>query len=228
MAVQWDNILKQIRFAFARPLHPRGIAWVGVPLLLLVLSIVAGWHGANFWLFITIVFYVCFRDPARVPPAVDGIGVSPADGILTAVDRAPWPIEVEQAGETQRIIISPRFYDVHVLRAPVASALTYAQQFSGQWGSNIFDKSSAGLERTVAIFKLPNGQSIAIEVVGGAMADRVRLNARSGDVVTVGQAIAYAAFGGEVRLYVPESVTVISQIGQRMIAGETPLVALQS
>ena len=133
---------------------------------------------------------------------------------------------MEQAGEAQRIIISPRFYDVHVLRAPVASALTYAQQFSGQWGSNVFDKSSGGLERAVAIFKLSNGQSVVVEVVGGVMADRVRLSARSGDVVTVGQAIAYAAFGGEVRLYVPDDITIISQIGQRMIAGETPVVAL--
>jgi hypothetical protein len=46
-------------------------------------------------------------------------------------------------------------------------------------------------------------------------------------VVSVGQAVGYAAFGGEVRLYLPEDVEMIVRRGQRMTAGETPIAADQ-
>jgi len=76
------------------------------------------------------------------------------------------------------------------------------------------------------VLKLLDGREVVVEVVGGAAPDRLRINVRSGDVVTLAQPITYAAFGGEVRLYLPDNVTVIARPGQRMVAGETPVVAL--
>lgn len=221
------DILQQVQFAFARPIHPRGVIWVGVALLAAVLSVVMGWNGAPFWLAMTGLFYVCFRDPARVPPQVEGIGIAPADGILTKIDRAPWPVESEQDGDAQRITINPRFYDVHVLRAPVSGAITLAQQISGQWGSPVFDKTASGNERAVFGFKISDGRPIYVEIIGGGAPDRIRFTARTGDVVTLAQPMGYASFGSEVRVYVPENVTVIASVGQRMVAGETPVVALE-
>jgi phosphatidylserine decarboxylase len=226
MHINWNNILRQIRFAIARPLHPQGVIWVGVPLLLTVVALTAGWHSANFWLALTVIFYICFRDPPRVPPVAANLGVAPADGILTAVDRAPWPFESGQMGEAQRIVISPRFYDVHVLRAPAAGMLTFAQQFPGQWGSDVFEKSAAGNERAVFVLKLMDGRVLALEIIGGAAPERIKLSAHTGDVITLAQPLGYAAFGGEVRLYLPDGITILARPGQHMTAGETALAAL--
>jgi len=44
--------------------------------------------------------------------------------------------------------------------------------------------------------------------------------------LTLAQPIAYSAFGGEVRMYISGG-EIIAQLGQRMIAGETPIAALQ-
>ena len=225
MATDWDKIASQLKLALARPVHPRGVLWVGGAALLTLISVLAGWPGSAFLLGMTAVFYVCFRDPARIPPHADGIAVAPADGVLTKIDRAAWPSELAMEGEADRLIINPRFYDVHVLRAPVAAALTLAQHVVGQWGSNIFEKSAPGNERAVMAMKLGDGRTIAIELIGGGAAERMRLSARAGDVLSLAQPVAYTAFGGEVRLYF-SGAEIIAQVGQRMIAGETPVAAL--
>jgi len=220
------KIFEQIKMPFARPMHPRGALWVGAAALLTLVGILASWDTTGLLLFITFMLYVCFRDPLRVQPAADDIAIAPADGILTQIDRAPWPPEAEIDGEATRRIINPRFYDVHVLRAPAAAALTSAQHVMGQWGSDVFDKSDTGNERGVVMFKLADGRTLALEIIGGAIAERLRFSARAGDVVSLGQALGYAAFGGEVRLYLPPGTEVIAQIGQHMIAGETAVAAL--
>ena len=225
--VDWNKITAQLKLPLVRPVHPQGILWVGGGILLFIISVLAAWHISALLLGLTLLFYVCFRDPARVPPMADHIAVAPADGILTNIHHAPWPADMGMEGEAEILTINPRFYDVHALRAPVPAALTLAQHISGQWGSNVFDKTAVGNERVIAVLKLGDGRSIGIEIIGGAAPDRVKLNARGGDVLSLGQPIGYAAFGGEVRLYVSGGVEVIARVGQRMIAGETPIAALQ-
>ena len=225
MNIDWDNILRQIRFQLARPLHPRGVLWVGVPLVLTVISLLAGWHGANVWLVLTVIFYICFRDPPRVPPLTAQF-TAPADGMITKIDRAAWPHESGLVGEAQRVTINPRFYDVHVLRAPARGVLTLAQQISGQWGSPVFEKSAYGNESALFVLTLTDGRSLALEITSGALPDRIRLTAHSGDLVVLAQPIAYADFGGEVQLYVPTDITITALPGQRMTAGETVMITL--
>lgn len=226
MTTDWDKIIAQVKLPLARPVHPRGIIWVGGALLLALVGALSAWHITSFLLGITVLFYVCFRDPLRVPPHAENIAVAPADGILTAVDRAPWPLECSMDGEADRMIINSRFYDVHVLRAPVAAALTTAQHVAGQWGSNVFEKSAPGNERAVYVMKLSDGRNICIEIIGGGAAERIRLSARAGDVLSIAQPIGFAEFGGEVRIYFPAGSEIIAQRGQRMVAGETPVAAL--
>lgn len=225
--IQEDSkIFEQVKMPVARQIHARGVLWVGIAALLTAVSILASWDITGLLLFVTVTLYICFRDPERVMPVADGIATAPADGILTKIDRAHWPAESEQDGETTRLIINPRFYDAHVLRTPAVAVMTAAQHIMGQWGSNVFEKNEPGNERSVALFKLSDGRVIAMEIIGGGMAERIRISARPGDVLSLGQAIGYSAFGGEVRLYLPEGVEVIAQPGQRMIAGETAIAAL--
>ncbi|HRJ11900.1 MAG TPA: phosphatidylserine decarboxylase [Alphaproteobacteria bacterium] len=223
-----NRIFEQVKAPVLRPIHPRGVLWVGIAALLTAISILAGWDTTGLWLLITAGLYICFRDPVRVMPIANSIAAAPADGILTRVARAAWPAETEMDGEATCLTINPRFYDVHVLRAPATAALTHAQHVMGQWGSNVFDKNSPGNERAVFLFKLDDGRMIAMEVIAGGMAERMRATARSGDRLSLGQAMGYSAFGGEVRLYLPSGIEVIAQPGQRMIAGETAIAALDA
>jgi phosphatidylserine decarboxylase len=223
----WDKIIEQLKIALARPVHPRGALWVGGALVLTIIGIFAAWHVTAFLVGLTVLFYVCFRDPSRVPPVADGIMVAPIDGVLTNIDRAPWPLEIGVDGEADCLTIHPRFYDVHVLRAPCGASLTLAQHVAGQWGSNVFDKVGVGNERAVLHAKLSDGRNVVIEVIGGLIPERIRFSARAGDVLTLAQPIAYSAFGGLVRLYFSGG-EIIAQRGQRMVAGETPIAAIMS
>lgn len=220
------NIFEQIQKPLLRSVHPRGVIWLAGAAAFAVVGMLADWGITALLMAVTVIFYICFRNPARVMPAANDIAAAPADGILTSIDRAAWPPETALDGDATRLIINPRFYDAHVLRAPAAAALTLAQHMMGQWGSNVFDKNSPGNERMVYVMKLSDNRILAMEILGGAMAERIRTSARAGDVLTLGQEIGYSAFGGEVRLYLPENCEVTAQPGQRMIAGETAIAAL--
>jgi phosphatidylserine decarboxylase precursor-related protein len=62
-----------------------------------------------------------FRDPPRVTPLRDGIIVSPADGVVSAIGFYLPPPELGMGAEPlQRISVFMSVFDVHVNRAPVS------------------------------------------------------------------------------------------------------------
>ncbi len=228
MIQQNSRIFEQVQAPIMRPIHSRGTLWVGAAVLLAVISMLAGWDlTALLWL-IAGVFYVCFRNPQRVMPVADSIAVAPADGILTRIDRIQWPAEAAEDGEATRLIISPRFYDAHILRAPVAAVITTAQHILGQWGSNVFEKNEPGNERMSYVLKLADGRTVMVEIIAGGFAERIQPSVRAGDTLSLGQEIGYSAFGGQVHVYLPDGVEVIAQPGQHMVAGETAIAALDA
>ncbi|CAN0590632.1 unnamed protein product, partial [Ectocarpus sp. 12 AP-2014] len=78
----------KMRDTFLKPMHPEGRKFVGifaaVTLLLFLLSAVLGWIGVG----LTIWCYYFFRDPVRIKPTRDGLIVSPADGIVSLIEKA--------------------------------------------------------------------------------------------------------------------------------------------
>ncbi|MFM9828711.1 MAG: phosphatidylserine decarboxylase, partial [Sphingomonas sp.] len=109
-------------------LHPEGRKYV---------MIAGGVAFASFfiwdtltWPLIGLTLWVAlfFRDPVRVTPQGDDILVSPADGLVTMIERVQVPIEM--AGESGigdaplvRVSIFMSVFDVHINRTPIAGAI---------------------------------------------------------------------------------------------------------
>ena len=66
-----------------------------------------------------------FRDPDRVTPAREGLIVSPADGIVQMIDKAPPPDELDMGAEPRwRVCVFMNVFNVHVNRIPATGTLT--------------------------------------------------------------------------------------------------------
>ncbi len=84
----------RMRDTFIKPMHPEGIRFVAifaaVSAVLFLLSGFLGWIGVG----LTVWCYYFFRDPERVPPKKEGLIVSPADGIVSLIEKAVPPKEL--------------------------------------------------------------------------------------------------------------------------------------
>merc|ERR1711916_93043 len=90
----WGTLAMRMHETFIKPMHPEGIRFVAifavVTALLFLLSDVLGWIGVG----LTVWCYYFFRDPERVLPAREGLVVSPADGIVSLIEKAVPPKEL--------------------------------------------------------------------------------------------------------------------------------------
>ncbi len=119
-----DSIRKQIT-----PIHPEGYIFIA---LFAIVALVLHWLWAPLgWLggLATLWCAYFFRDPPRVTPVVDGLVISPADGIISSIGTFAPPPELGLGVEAmQRISVFMSVFDCHVNRAPVTGRISHRLQ----------------------------------------------------------------------------------------------------
>jgi phosphatidylserine decarboxylase len=214
----WVRVLRRV----LAPLHPDGIkfvlAAVIASVLLFVVSRPAGWVAVV----VTLWIIYFFRDPWRVTPAREGVLVSPADGIVTSVDAAPPPPELDM-GDTEmaRIGIFLSLFDVHVNRAPIGGRVLALRYAKGRFLDASRAEASLHNERMAIRVSPPAGPEIAFVQVAGLVARRIVCDLREGQRIATGQRIGIIRFGSRVDVYCPPPYVTMVVAGQRMIGGET-------
>lgn len=204
------------------PLHPDGFKFVAAAaaatILLFFVARPAGWIAAVLSLWV--VYF--FRDPWRVTPRREGVLVSPADGIVTAVGPAAPPPELGMGeAEFVRVGIFLSLFDVHVNRAPIAGRVVALAYKKGRFLDA--GREEAGLENERMAIRLAPGEGpeIAFVQVAGLVARRIVCELREGQRVAAGQRIGLIRFGSRVDVYCPPPYVTMVVAGQRMIGGET-------
>ncbi|MGK6319917.1 phosphatidylserine decarboxylase [Sphingomonas sp. DT-204] len=190
------------------------VAWLFLPVLT--------------WPFIGLTIWVAafFRDPVRVTPQGEGLVVSPADGLVTMIERVPPPPEL--AGENGlgdaprvRVSIFMSVFDVHINRTPVAGTIRQVVYISGKFLNADLDKASEENERQHFVVEDRYGTRVGFTQIAGLVARRIVTFAKPGDIVVAGQRIGLIRFGSRVDVYLPEDVACQVALGQRAVAGET-------
>ena len=133
---------------FLKPMHPEGRKFVAifafVTLLLFLVSSVLGWIGT----LLTIWCYYFFRDPKRVVPQRDGLIISPADGVVSLIEKAVPPAELGMADdELTRVSVFMNVFNCHVNRAPIEGEVTAIAYRPGKFFNATLDKASSDNER---------------------------------------------------------------------------------
>ena len=161
-----------------------------------------------------------FRDPDRVVPLRAGLVVSPADGVVQMIARAPPPAELGMGAEPRaRISIFLNVFDVHVNRVPIAGTVARIAYSKGKFVNASLDKAS--LDNV-----LEGGRDLAFMQIAGLVARRIVCKLREGDRVRTGERFGMIRFGSRADVYLPEGVQPLIAVGQRAIAGETVLADL--
>ncbi|WP_229704353.1 phosphatidylserine decarboxylase [Gemmobacter aquaticus] len=212
---------------FIKPMHPEGIKFVAifglVTLLLFWLWDPLGWIGVG----LTIWCYYFFRDPKRAVPQGDGLMISPADGVVSLIERAVPPPELGMASDPLlRVSVFMSVFNCHVNRAPIAGKLVEMAYRPGKFLNASLDKASEDNERNSLCLELADGRRIAVVQIAGLVARRIVPFVSEGQSLKTGERFGLIRFGSRVDVYLPEGVSPLVAVGQTCIAGETVIAEL--
>ena len=103
-----------------------------------------------------------FRDPERHVPTREGLVVSPADGVVSLIERAVPPPELEM-GDAPRMRISVflNVFNVHVNRVPVGGVIAKSVYRPGKFLNASLDKASEENERQALRIDMENGEKVS-------------------------------------------------------------------
>ena len=170
-----------------------------------------------------------FRDPERVTPTREGLVVSPADGVVQLVDRAPPPAELEMGDAPRaRVAVFMNVFNVHVNRAPIDGTVVKIAYRPGLFLNASLDKASDDNERNAVRMAAKDGREIACVQIAGLIARRILCDVAAGDTLPAGRRIGMIRFGSRVDVYLPPGVEPLVAVGQTMVAGETVIADMAS
>jgi phosphatidylserine decarboxylase len=175
-------------------------------------------EGIFFLIFaFTIVF---FRDPTRNPPP-PGFGVAPADGKVIRIEHdSLCPLT---GIKTIKVSIFMNVFNVHVNRVPVNARLDNQKYFPGSFVNASFDKASEKNERNALVLIDELDRQVTMVQIAGLIARRIITWVKPGQYLTRGQRFGMIRFGSRVDLYLPPDAIIMVDIGQKVLAGWSPI-----
>ena len=206
--------------------HPEGRKYV---LIALVLTFII-WLVWDFltWPMLGLTLWVAafFRDPVRVTPEGEGLITSPADGLVTMIQRVPIPPEMAGPdglgeGELERVSIFMSVFDLHINRTPIAGTIRRVVYISGKFLNADLDKASEENERQHVLVEGRDGRIVGFTQIAGLVARRIVSFVKPGDMIATGQRVGLIRFGSRVDVYLPADCVCQVALGQRAVAGET-------
>ncbi len=226
--MSWSGKIMQMLRSILPPIHPEGYRFAAifavVAAILLWLWQPLGWAGV----ILTLWCLYFFRNPARVTPVVVGQLVSPADGVIQLIDRAPPPAELGMGTEERtRIAVFMNVFNVHVNRVPADGDITALAYRPGAFFNASLDKASEENERQAIRMTTADDHDIAVVQIAGLIARRIVCGLYDGQTVRIGERFGLIRFGSRVDLYLDEAHVPVVLVGQIAVAGETVLADLR-
>jgi len=215
-------------------IHPESRKFALISAALCVGSALLAWETLAWPLgALTLGILAFFRDPVRVTPQNERFIVSPADGLVTLIQKVAPPPELtidDGSGApilgkelVTRISIFMSVFDVHINRAPIGGTVRRVVYIPGRFMNADLDKASDENERQHVMIERGDGKVIAITQIAGLVARRIVPFVKPGDVVAGGQRIGLIRFGSRVDVYLPRGTEPNVLMGQKVVAGETVL-----
>ncbi len=218
-------------------IHPEARKFAAIAVVLCAIFAFLAWETIA-WPLGLLVICICafFRDPQRVTPQGERYIVSPADGLVTLIQKVPPPRELSiddgsgaaRLGETPvtRISIFMSVFDVHINRAPIGGTVRRVVYIPGRFLNADLDKASEENERQHILIERGDGTAIGFTQIAGLIARRIVPFVKPGDMLAAGQRVGLIRFGSRVDVYLPEGTDSSVILGQKIIAGETVLAQI--
>jgi len=186
--------------------------------------------------FLTIGVLAFFRDPERITPQGESCVISPADGLVTLIQKVEPPRELVlddgtgigglKPGPVTRVSIFMSVFDVHINRSPIGGTVRRVVYIPGRFLSADLDKASDENERQHLLVERSDGVMIGFTQIAGLVARRIVPFVKPGDILAAGQRVGLIRFGSRVDVYLPAGTEPKVLMGQKVIAGETVLAQI--
>lgn len=212
-----------------KPIHKEGYKFISifaaVTVLLFLIWQPLGWVGVG----LTVWCYYFFRDPERQTPVREGLLVSPADGVISLIEPAIPPAELEMGkAALTRVSVFMNVFNCHVNRAPIGGRITNIAYRTGKFFNASLDKASEHNERNSMVIEMADGRKIAVVQIAGLVARRILCEVTEGQVLQTGGRFGMIRFGSRVDVYLPDGVEPLVALGQTMVSAETVIADLTS
>ncbi|MBL6784682.1 MAG: phosphatidylserine decarboxylase [Rickettsiales bacterium] len=212
---------------FIPSIHREGYIYI---VIALIFTLICSSISTNLtWISALSTLYIIyfFRDPERTTPTNGNFVVSSADGVITAIEKAypPEELNIEQQ-EYLRVSTFLSVFDVHVNRTPINGTVIDTQYRSGKFLNASLDKASTDNERQSTVIKTKSNQNIVVTQIAGLIAKRIICDYAINDEIRVGEKFGIIKFGSRVDLYLPLDSEVNVLTGQRVVGGETVIAKL--
>lgn len=160
-----------------------------------------------------------FRNPERFTHTDPNAIIAPADGEVVAIEE----IEETEYFNDQRIQVSIFMspLNVHVNRYPNSGKTIYAKYHPGKFLVAWHPKSSFLNERTSVVVEGEKTGPIMYKQIAGALARRIIMYAKEGQIVKQGEDSGFIRFGSRVDIILPKSAKIKAKIGDKPRGGET-------
>lgn len=163
-----------------------------------------------------------FRMPDRVTPSHKDWIVSPADGKIVLIQETIPPADFNMGNDPLwRVSVFLNVFDVHVNYMPLGGKITKVLYHPGQFVNASLDKASDLNERNSVVIETEDSKKIGVVQIAGLIARRIRCDVTEGQAVHKGDVFGLIRFGSRVDVYLPQGVSPLVEVGQRMIGGET-------
>lgn len=202
-----------------------------------ILSVILGLlvlDGVLFWIFrspvsigVGIFLFLClgftvyfFRNPERRIPQNSFYVLCPADGKVIQIEKymrvsfSDFPVH--------KIAIFLSVWDVHINRIPVAGKVLSTQYNPGIFRKAYLPDASSQNESMCIEIGSEHGK-VWVKQIAGILARRIVCKVHPGDHVIQGASFGMIKLGSRVEIFLPCTVELKVQVGDRVLAGETIL-----
>ena len=191
-----------------------GIAWFFFPE-----SYVAKCTAYTISIFVLIVVLQFFRSPDRNWTKNDAQVICPADGKIVVIEEVEEPEFFKDKRLQVSVFMSPT--NVHVNRYPISGIVKYAKHHHGKYLVAWHPKSSTENERTTVVVEAKNGTQVLFRQIAGALARRIVMYSKEGDVAEQTAQFGFIKFGSRVDLFLPLGTKVKVELNQVVKGGIT-------
>ncbi len=214
-------------------LHKEGYIIVLVAVLIwLIINYLVGLTGETvfrvFILLSTLPFLILsirfFRYPHRTIQATPGSVLSPADGMIVAIEETT---ENEYFKDRRlQVSVFMSVYNVHINWNPVPGEITYFKHHSGHFMAAYLPKSSTMNERATTVIRMADGTEVLVRQIAGAVAKRIITYSDVGKQVTQKDELGFIRFGSRVDIYLPIGTKVNVELCQEVTGSQTILAEI--
>jgi len=172
-------------------------------------------------LVVMVIVLQFFRSPSRNWTKNENQIICPADGKVVVIEEVEEPEFFKDKRLQISIFMSPT--NVHVNRYPISGTVKYAKHHHGKYLVAWHPKSSTENERTTVVVEKKDGTQILFRQIAGALARRIVMYSKEGDVAAQTEQFGFIKFGSRVDVFLPIGTKVNVQLNEVVKGGITVL-----